>query len=141
MLLVINPSQFINEHVILSEPVKNQVFNDSTFSRIVYSNNAITTNGIHLRLDMKGVTTDKKFNKITVYFNIYNNRDLIDTVRLMEQQLLSSFTKKVPVYALYNELMSGRIIVHDVKNNIVLKISGVWETDINCGVTYKFVFI
>jgi hypothetical protein len=141
MLLLINPSQFTNDHVMWNEPVKNQIFNDSTFSRIVYSNSAITTNGIHLRMDLKGITTDKKFNKTTVHFNIYNNRDLIDFVKLMEQQLLSPFTNKVPNYALYNELICGRIVTHDSKDNIVLKISGVWETDVNCGVTYKFIFI
>ncbi len=131
--------QYSNDNIILNEPVKNQIFNDSTFSRIVYSNNTITTNGIHLKLDFKGVSIDRKFNKNNVQFNIYNNRDLIASIQTIESRLLSNYDKKDPIYSLTSELNIGRITVHDYKENIVLKISGVWETEFNCGITYKFI--
>ncbi len=134
-----NPDQFANENVVLHEPVKNQIFNDSTFARIVYSNNVITTSGIHLKLDIKGITMDKRFNKANVQYNIYNNGDLISVVQQIEFALLSSVINKSPVYGLHSELISGRIIVHDCTDVIVLKISGIWETDTRCGITYKFV--
>ncbi len=134
-----NLNQYSNDNVILNEPVKNQIFNDSTFSRIVYSNHIITTNGIHLKLDIKGVSVDKKLYKNNVLFNIYNNRDLITCVQSIETLILSSYDKKDPIYTLRNELNSGRITVHDCKEHIVLKISGVWETELNCGITYKFI--
>lgn len=134
-----NPGQFASENVVLHEPVKNQIFNESTFMRIVYSNNIITTTGIHLKLDIKGASIDKRFNKTNIQFNIYNNADLIAVVQHIERSLLSAIKNKTPVYGLYNEFVSGRITVHDYTDIIVLKISGIWETETNCGVTYKFV--
>jgi hypothetical protein len=139
MLLIMNPGKFASEHVVLHEPVKNQIFNDSTFTRIVYSNNVITTNGIVLNLDIKGATIDKRFSKANVQFNIYNNSDLIAVVQRIECELLSVIQNKTPVYGLYNELASGRIVVHDYDGKILIKISGIWETELNCGITYKFI--
>ena len=136
-----NPGQFASEHLVLHEPVKNQIFNDSTFARIVYSNNVITTNGIVLKLDIKGATIDKRFNKTTIQFNIYNNSDLIAIVQRIERGLLSAIHRKTPVFGLYNELATGRIVVHDYNDIVVLKISGIWETELNCGITYKFVCV
>jgi hypothetical protein len=134
-----NPDQFTCENVVLHEPVKNQIFNDSTFARIVYSNNIITTAGIHFKLDIKGATMEKRSAKTNFQFNIYNNSCLIASVEQIERALLSTIDAKTPVYGLHNELVSGRIAVHDYTDTIVLKISGVWETDTNCGITYKFV--
>jgi hypothetical protein len=139
MLLIMNPGQFLNENVVLNEPVKNQIFNDSTFTRIVYSNSLITTSGIYLKLDIKGASVDKKFNKSSVHFNIYNNRELIELIQGVEMKLLSDIVNKQRVYNLHNEFASGRIIVHDFANVIVLKISGIWETDHSCGITYKLI--
>jgi hypothetical protein len=178
MLLIMNPIQFKGEHVVLNEPVKNQIFNDSTFTRIVYSNNVITINGIVLKLELtpllfenkhsgsfsrntdnaclvsvkndcavrilqhsKNTSVDKRFNRANIHFNVFNNRELIEIMRTIEHQLLSAIQNKTPVYGLYNELSSGRIVVHDYNDIIVIKISGIWETELNCGITYKFASI
>jgi hypothetical protein len=136
-----SPTQFVNENVCFNEPVNNQIFNDSTFARIIYSNNVITTNGVYLKLDIKGATVDKRFNKTTLQFNIYNNGDLIAHIQTIEHLLLSTIKNRTPIYNIYNELVSGRIFVHNHKDVVVLKISGIWETELNCGITYKFVCV
>ena len=74
-------------------------------------------------------------------FNIYNNRELIDSVQQIEEHILSSadIQNKSPVYSLREMLAIGRINIHDFSDTIILKISGVWETENSYGVTYKFV--
>jgi len=142
MQLIMNPTQFVFDNVVLNEPVKNQIFNDSIFYRIVYSNNMITTNCIQLKMDIKCPTIEKKFNKTNVQFNIHNNHEFIASIKMIEEQLLSSIPasiNKTPVYNIYNELISGRISAHDFRNIFVLKISGIWETEHNYGITYKFI--
>jgi hypothetical protein len=139
MLLVLKPCQFVKENVILHDPVNNHIFNDSTFARIIYSNNIITTNGIYMKLDIKGASVEKKYNKSNISFNIYNNRELIATMQSIEEQILLGITNKKCVYSLNNELISGRISVHDFRDIIVLKVSGVWETELNCGIIYKLI--
>jgi hypothetical protein len=139
MFLLLKPCQFVKENLFLHDPVNNQIFNDSTFARIIYSNNIITTNGIYIKLDIKGVSVEKKYNKSNISFNIYNNRELIESMQSIEEQILSGTINKKCVYSLHNELISGRIAVHDFKNIIVLKVSGVWETELNCGIIYKLI--
>ena len=134
-----NPAQFAIEHVVFHEPVKNQIFNDSTFTRISYSNNIITSSGIHLKMDFKGTTIDKRFNKKNIQYNIYNNAELLAVVQEIERSILSAIPTKSHVYGLHSDLSSGRITVHDCADTILLKISGIWETDTSCGITYKFV--
>ncbi len=136
-----NPNQFVHGNVILHESVKNQILGDSTFSRVIYSNNLITTNGFFLKLDIKGASIDKRFGKTTVQFNIYNNNDLIAHIQTIEQFMLSMVPDKTHVYNIYNELASGRIVIHNNDDTFVLKISGIWETDTTCGLTYKFVCV
>jgi hypothetical protein len=85
------------------------------------------------------VSNAQRCNKTNIQFNIYNNAELIVSLQQIEYTLLSSINHKTPVYGLYNELISGRITVHDYADTIVLKISGIWETETTCGVTYKFV--
>jgi hypothetical protein len=138
MILTMNADQFNYDNIILHEPVKNQIFNDSTFTRILYSNHMITTGGIHLRLDIKGASMERRFNKTSIQFNIYNNAELIEKMKNIEQSILSMINNKNHVKGLHSELISGRIVVHEHSDLVVIKISGIWETETNCGLTYKF---
>lgn len=134
MHLIMNPTQFNNDNVILNEAY------NASFTRLVYSNHIITTVGVQIKMDIKCITLEKRGNKTNIQFNIYNNRELITTIQRIEQALLlSKNSNKYPVYAIYNELILGRISIHDYTDVIVLKISGIWETDTSYGVTYKFI--
>lgn len=141
MLLVMNPDQFSNENMVLHEPIKNQIFSDSKFIRIQYSNNIVTTNGLHIKLDIKGASIERKQNKTIVQFNVYNNRNLIEYITQLEDNILSAVTlkDKTPVYNLRETMASGRINLHDASDNFILKISGIWETEQTYGITYKFI--
>ena len=76
----------------------------------------------------------------------------------MEKQILDYYkeyynSKKTPVYSLHNQLYSGNTKVYKsfttgefpgppgltpLSKKYVIKISGVWETERNIGITYKF---
>ena len=48
--------EFLNiENVYFSEPVKNTVIPNSTFRRIIYSNNYVSLNNIHLKLKLDNI--------------------------------------------------------------------------------------
>ena len=52
---------------------------------------------------------------------------------------------KIPQYNIYDHLSSGcikiasEIPMQDKPIVIILKMSGVWETETECGITYKFI--
>ncbi len=143
MLLTMNPKQYCYQNSILTEPVKNQMYNESTFMRLLYSTNTVTTNGICLLIDIKDISIERKFSKQMAIFKPDNYRELVASIVSLEEHLLEQLVRptKRPVYSLKEAMLDGRLIVHNfITPHIVLKISGVWETDTNYGVTYKFVY-
>ena len=97
--------------------------------------------------------------KIPILFSILNptNIQIMKELNRIEHEILEYYNEyfkinKVNVYSLRNQLKSGNIrVVHkvnvdhasDTKNYhdqrpLVVKISGIWETDMNVGITFKF---
>jgi hypothetical protein len=73
---------------------------------------------------------------------------LIDNLKIIEDDLLKKvdITGKLPQYKIYEQIKNGNIkLFNDVGNkpfcSFILKISGIWETQNNYGLTYKFIKI
>lgn len=121
----------------------------STYEHIDYRLNRYTNE--------QGYTVVTK--KIPILFSILNptNIQIMKELNRIEHEILEYYNEyfkinKVNVYLLRNQLKSGNIrVVHkvnvdhtsDSKNYydqrpLVVKISGIWETDMNVGITFKF---
>jgi hypothetical protein len=89
--------------------------------------------------------------------NLEDNRETVVHLCVLEEQLLEYYktmhgVQKTAVYNLKSSLLNGTIKIHEepesvhtekkpVFNEYVLKISGVWETKMNVGLTFKFMYI
>jgi hypothetical protein len=86
--------------------------------------------------------------------NLDDNRDTVVQLCIMEEQVLEYYKtmrniQKTNVYNLKSSLLNGNIKIHDEMdmsvykhpNEYILKISGVWETNMNVGLTFKFMYI
>ena len=75
-----------------------------------------------------------------------NHKDVIEGVKTIEDNLLKKINvkNKFAQNKIYDQLKNGNIkIFSDVNqktyvNTFLLKISGIWETETQYGVTYKF---
>lgn len=139
-------NQFNIDNVYFCDPIKNNIVTDGTFIRILYSNNLFMLNGIYLLIPFQNLNIEKYYNKFRCNFDISNHRDLIDNLKLIEEQILQKniIKNKIPIFKIYEHIKNGNIKIFsenmDTINNLfLLKISGIWETDINYGVTYKFI--
>jgi hypothetical protein len=73
----------------------------------------------------------------------------INKIKQMEENIVQKMNKhnKTPQYNIYQHLLGGCIKISDTPPNelentlIILKISGIWETETECGITYKFIVI
>jgi hypothetical protein len=145
MNLVKTITQYDNKSLFFCEPIKNNIMADGNFIRILYSTPIISLNGIYLLVNLHDVTCDKYYNKYKCSFNISNHKDTIDNLKIIEEDILKKHrTNKVPLYKIYEQIKSGYIkIFSDVGNSLncsfILKISGIWETSQNYGLTYKFI--
>ncbi len=147
MNIVLSLNQYCHNNVFFCDPIKNNIMNEGNFIRIIYSNEMVSLNGIYLQLQFNEVTCEKYYHKYKCIFNINNNKEMIEQLKMIEEQLLQKYKpeiNKVPSYKIYEQVKCGFIkLFSDVGNqpvcHFILKISGIWETQSCYGLTYKFI--
>jgi hypothetical protein len=137
--------QYNEDHVYFCEPIKNNIMNKGNFIRIIYSSPAFILNGIYLSIPITCFTVEKYYNKYKCIFNTVLYKDVIDRIQYIENSILNKIgiTGKAPQYKIYEQMINGYIKIfcentEKQHNLFLLKISGIWETDSEYGVTYKF---
>jgi hypothetical protein len=146
MNIVKRIDQYQDESVYFCEPIKNNVMNEGNFVRILYSNSLFVLNGISLLIPLHDINIEKYYNKYKCTFNTVAHKDLIEHLRLIEENLLRKYNirNKIPQYKINEQFKNGNIklFLDNVEKlgngNFMLKISGIWETETYYGLTYKF---
>jgi hypothetical protein len=144
MNLVKTIQQYDINDVIFCEPIKNNIMNDGSFIRILYSNDKFVLNGIYLLVSFNNVSIEKLYSKYKCNFKLQENVEICNVLKKIEEDLLKKYiTNKIPCYKIYEQINMEFIkIFMEIQNididTFVLKISGIWETTNNYGLTYKF---
>jgi hypothetical protein len=148
MNIVKNIEQYNEDYVYFCEPIKNNIMNDGNFIRILYSTPLFILNGIYVNIIINHTAVDKYYNKFKCTFDINYHRDILEKIRYIEEGLLKkiNINGKIPQYKIYEQLRNGNIKVFSesydkINTNFLLKIAGIWETDTDYGLTYKFINI
>ena len=145
MNIVKHIEQYDEDHVYFLEPIKNNIMNNGKFIRIIYSTPLFTLNGIYISLKIDNTSIDKYYNKYKCLFNINQYKEIINKLQFFEEGLIKKIriNDKIPQYKIYEQLKNGNIKVFSdtfekIGNCFLHKISGVWETATEYGLTYKF---
>ena len=148
MNIVKRLDQYNENYIYFCDPIKNNVMCEGNFIRILYSTNYAVFNGIYLLLQLNDVIFEKYYNKYKCIFNVNTHNFLIDKIKNIEENILKkiSLHDKQPQFKIYEQIKNGNIKIfgdNNLKNNSLytLKISGIWETQNNYGLTYKFIKI
>ena len=151
MNIVKRIDQYNSNYISFCEPIKNNIIDDSNFIRIFYSTPYIIFNGVYLLIELNDVIFEKHYNKYKCVFDITNNLTLIEKIRSIEEEILKKYElrQKNPQYKIYEQIRNGNIkifgdhlkIYNHSNHLFILKISGIWETNISYGLTYKFIKI
>ena len=146
MILVKNINQYNEDYIYFSEPIKNNIMSDGNFIRIIYSSPLFVLNGIFLSVNLTYTYVDKYYNKFKCCFDVIQHKETVETIRRIEHNVLkkTNIYGKIPQYKIYEQLKNGHIKIFSDnidKNNTVtlLKIAGIWETETEYGLTYKFI--
>ena len=145
MNLIKDLDQFTTEYIYFFEPIKNNIMIDSLFIRILYSTDMFVMNGVYLSIPFQRIMVEKYYNKYKCSFDCNHHKEIIDQIKKIEEDILTkvNIKNKIKVYKIYEQICSGNIkffsdSTEKIHNIFLLKISGIWETDISYGVTYKF---
>jgi hypothetical protein len=124
---------------------------EGIFIRILYSTPLVIFNGIYLEIVLSDTLFEKYYNKYKCNFNMNNmlNKELIDKIKTIEEDILKKYNanNKIPYFKIYEHIRNGNIkifcdTIPDNNNSVlILKISGLWETSNNYGLTYKFIYL
>ena len=146
--LVKNIDQYNEDFVYFTEPIKNNIMNDGYFIRIIYSTSLFVLNGIYISMNINYSYIDKYFTKFKCSFDIVQHKEQLDKIYNIEDGLLKKINilGQMPQYKIYDQLKNGNIkvfsdTINKVSSTIVLKIAGIWETELEYGLTYKFMTI
>lgn len=145
---------FQNNIYFLDTKANNIMIGD--FTKLIYTNENMTLNGLYIISNLHlhhEKRESEPSSKQIVYFqyNHLQNISLIHDFVQIERRLLDLYVEykrctKRPKFILQQQLASESIqLYHEPSvqhsNTIVLKISGIWETDSAYGITYKFILM
>lgn len=154
MNFVLDYSQF-NIHNIHFLDTKKNIIIDGIFTKMVYLDDFVSLNSIYIMFPCK-YYVDRSINRNNVMFslNTLENQEIIQ----LEIDILTSYMKHYQIHnkrmntSLASQIMNGRTRLYKEGSTyngdthvssecpeIVLKISGVWETEEEIGITHKFV--
>jgi hypothetical protein len=133
---------------------KKNVVLDGYFTKIIYSNEYLTMNGIFFKFPVQIQSINEFPNKNIIHYYSYapTNLAYIEKISEMENNIIHYYkstyniNKKVDM-GLTNQLLSGSFKIYkEPKKSMkhakyVLKISGIWETRESVGVTFKFMVL
>jgi intein/homing endonuclease len=146
MNISLNKEDFSIDNVYFYEPIKNSIIENSSFIRVIYSNELMAINGIYIKIDFDNVTKINDFSKQKITININDNLKIINYIKSIEIEILEKINieRKKKIYKINEQLMTGYIkhlIDNKYANCFILKISGIWESENEYGLTFKFIEI
>jgi len=150
MNFLIDPKDFNIKNVFLLDTKENTIMNGN-FIKLIYSTVFLTLNCIFLEFPIQ-IYEKKSYNgKSYIFFNNKDFSDLVDSFQKIESSLLDLFvqinnkaSKKKVVYTIHTQLKNGMIKYYqysEIRNESMffMKISGIWETATEIGLTYKLI--
>lgn len=149
MYIVINLCDFQYTNVFFKKAVKNKVIDNSIFYRIIYSDSIMCTTGLFIKIPITIQLLERFHNNYKCTFTVQDNENTINELEKIEHKILDlvNIKKKKVKYGILNQLRCGTMkfytnhLGNHISGQYIIKISGVWETEKNYGVTYKILHI
>jgi len=156
MNLILQTIQFNPINLYFLEKKSNMIV-DGYFSKLMYSTKNFTTTGLFIDC-LFHQPSIKKSGLSIIEFDIHKNIDSITNLINIEKQILLAYTQqfqisnKSIVYDVEDKLKSGMIKFYSssiynksttyrlsTNLNYYIKISGIWETEYQIGLTFKII--
>ena len=157
-ILVLPTNKIIPDYIYFLDS-KNNILMDGFFTKLIYTNEWFTMNGLYINLpiEMQCIDTKTYTNrgyKQTIFFSVSQHSTLLHQLDLLEQHILSKYipndkTKhksflimqslKLGYFRIFkgNENSSSSSSIIKKKTGFVLKVSGIWENASEYGLSYK----
>jgi len=105
--------RFSTEHIYMCKPIKNKIMAGGMFSRIIYSSETVSMNGIYITFDLSGSICEIFPSKFKIQFITEKSHslsarttDIVQSLCEIERNILAriSIPGKTPLYKLRDQL-------------------------------------
>lgn len=147
MYIVHSINDFNINDIYFNRSVNNTVIDNGKFTRVLYSCPLYTINSLLYTLNFVGIKIENSYTKYKCFFSCEKNKDIINKVKQIENTILeASEIKKNKIFCISEQLKTGYIKLFEHTNStkekqFILKISGIWETETDFGLTFKFMLM
>jgi len=121
---------------------KSNLIMEGVFTKLIYALPFFTINSIYIKFPIKHSSPLKN----SIIFDQVHDRNLFTVYRKLEYDLLHSYAtthniNKKPNYSMANMFAYGKskFFNADMVSSFLMKVSGIWESETEYGVTYKIV--
>jgi len=141
--------------IIINEPIKNSVIQYNYFYKLLYSTNIVVLTSIFILFELSNVIIENDkalFNKNTTNDSVFNKLNqleeyllnLINNSKTKLYKFKELHENQYFKYSLFDDIEKFNnykyVNTLDEKNNkFILKISGIWESKENIGLTFKII--
>jgi hypothetical protein len=150
MFLCVNDKNYEQQSILFSKKIKNNILSDGYFYKIYYSDKYFTSNGLLFLFDLKDIKVDNYFNRVKCMFCSIKNKKILNFIKNLERRIIEDFnfeSKFRPIYRIEEQLKNEYIKIFSDekikrgkinKIQVLLKISGIWNNEKECGITFRF---
>ena len=158
MIITIDLHKFILAYLFMLDSKRNIIM-DGIFTKIYYSNTFFTMNGLYMLFPIEITSLEENTNKRHAKFNPYTkpNLNIVQEFAKLEYKILECYkinkhcdlkisnglskqmySGVVKIYKEYNK-QSGELdnTAGELSTQYIIKISGIWESRDEIGLTYK----
>lgn len=126
--------------IFFYKKVINKISHYNYFYKIIYDVNIFTLNCLIINVDIDSYTVIEENNKFRIHIQI--NEKFLEYIKEFEKNVLTNINiNKQNIYSCYKYLLFNKsTYIMDkmpTKINLVIRISGLWETDTSIGLTTK----
>jgi hypothetical protein len=155
MNILISPEDFNASQLFFTDSKENTIM-DGNFIKLIYSTDFLTLNGVFIDFPIESFEKKCFNNKQYLFFNPENDK-IIHTFERIENTILELFIQlnidknpdiknKTNNQVIYKQLKNGIMKYYQYTNILLsekpkfyIKISGIWETNTQIGLTYKLI--
>ena len=147
MYIVHSITDFDINQIYFNRSVNNTVIDNGKFTRVLYSCPLYTINSLLYSLHISNIKIENNFTKYKCYFSCDKNKHIINKIKVIENTILeASEINKNKIFCISEQLKTGCIKLFENTNStkekqFILKISGIWETETDFGLTFKFMLM
>lgn len=121
---------------------KSNLIMEGVFTKLIYALPTFTINSIYINFPIKHNVSVKN----CIVFDPVHDRNLFTVYRKLESDLLQNYAEthcinKKPNYSMSNMFSYGKCKFFNAESvvSFLVKVSGIWESETEYGVTYKIV--